>query len=432
MNAARERTRLRARHDAAWRDPAQVASQWSEAGAVDPKLLRATVRGRFWETLAATRATLLVTREYEHFVLALRAGRGGPRTSWLALPHPSGVAVDAARGVVHVATTRNPNQVYDLDARRPRACCVPSPHALPSRCALPARPGADRRRAPRQRRRTERGRPPRRRRHVGPGLVAALHRDDPRTGLRAELPPAQFDRGGPGPRRLVLLRLRRRYAPDAGPAHPDFPVDRRGVVFAGATREVVARGLTRPHSARLHDGRLWVDNSGYGEVGVIERGGFTTVARLPGWTRGLAFARRRRVRRHLARPAAVQAVRTRPRSRAKHLWRPRGRRAPRARAGQHHLAGGQPDLRGRVRSPDARDRLAVHDRGAPAGAPGARALLDPRDARERRSTRMSADFRFLMLGAMYENGGNTTHRFLDGHPRAVRLSRSSRSSAPGS
>jgi hypothetical protein len=30
---------------------------------------------------------------------------------------------------------------------------------------------------------------------------------------------------------------------------------------------------------------------------------------------------------------------------------------------------------------------------------------------------MSIDnFRFLMIGAMYENGGNTTHRFLDGHP----------------
>src|ERR1700677_2080057 len=25
-------------------------------------------------------------------------------------------------------------------------------------------------------------------------------------------------------------------------------------------------------------------------------------------------------------------------------------------------------------------------------------------------------FRLLMIGAMYENGGNTTHRFLDGHP----------------
>ena len=27
------------------------------------------------------------------------------------------------------------------------------------------------------------------------------------------------------------------------------------------------------------------------------------------------------------------------------------------------------------------------------------------------------DFRFLILSAMYENGGNTTHRFLDGHPQ---------------
>ncbi|MCC6179021.1 MAG: sulfotransferase [Chloroflexi bacterium] len=30
---------------------------------------------------------------------------------------------------------------------------------------------------------------------------------------------------------------------------------------------------------------------------------------------------------------------------------------------------------------------------------------------------MGCDFRLLMLGAMYENGGNTTHRFLDGHPQ---------------
>jgi hypothetical protein len=32
---------------------------------------------------------------------------------------------------------------------------------------------------------------------------------------------------------------------------------------------------------------------------------------------------------------------------------------------------------------------------------------------------MSDDFRFLMIGAMYENGGNTTHRFLDGHPQLM-------------
>jgi hypothetical protein len=30
---------------------------------------------------------------------------------------------------------------------------------------------------------------------------------------------------------------------------------------------------------------------------------------------------------------------------------------------------------------------------------------------------MNVDFRLLMLGAMYENGGNVTHRHLDGHPQ---------------
>src|SRR5262249_22603656 len=73
------------------------------------------------------------------------------------------------------------------------------------------------------------------------------------------------------------------------PGHRHFPVDGRGVVFSGATREPVARGLTRPHSARLHGGRLWVDDSGYGPLRGGEDGRFETVAQLPGWTRGLGF-----------------------------------------------------------------------------------------------------------------------------------------------
>jgi len=32
---------------------------------------------------------------------------------------------------------------------------------------------------------------------------------------------------------------------------------------------------------------------------------------------------------------------------------------------------------------------------------------------------MSADFKFLMISAMYENGGNTTQRLLDGHPQLL-------------
>jgi uncharacterized protein (TIGR03032 family) len=73
------------------------------------------------------------------------------------------------------------------------------------------------------------------------------------------------------------------------PGDIHFPVDRRGVIFSGATREVFARGLTRPHSLRFFRNRLWLNNSGYGEVGYIDGGRFAVMHRLHGWTRGLAF-----------------------------------------------------------------------------------------------------------------------------------------------
>src|SRR6266446_3106913 len=38
-------------------------------------------------------------------------------------------------------------------------------------------------------------------------------------------------------------------------------------------------------------------------------------------------------------------------------------------------------------------------------------------ANHRRKTMAATKFRLLMLSAMYENGGNTTHRLLDGHPQ---------------
>jgi uncharacterized protein (TIGR03032 family) len=71
------------------------------------------------------------------------------------------------------------------------------------------------------------------------------------------------------------------------PGHLNLPVDGRGVVFSGATREVYARGLTRPHSARLRGQEVWVANSGYGELGVCRDGRFEPTLTLPGWTRGL-------------------------------------------------------------------------------------------------------------------------------------------------
>jgi len=64
-----------------------------------------------------------------------------------------------------------------------------------------------------------------------------------------------------------------------------------GVIIDVASNEVVARGLSMPHSPRVHEGRLWVLNSGTGELGTVDRstGNFEAVAFCPGYLRGLSF-----------------------------------------------------------------------------------------------------------------------------------------------
>jgi len=295
---------LRARHDVEWRDPAAIAGQWREAGDVDGRLLRHVVRGKWWETLAELGVTLLVSREYEHLLIAMRAGQRGPVVTYMRLPHPSGLVADVPRGVVHVASTRNPNQIYDFRPAIGLASgsngCI---QGLPERPLVPVRarffPGALYL-------------------HdlalvggtlhanaVGQNAVVRL--DDTGAYERVWWPRSIETGAGPVFTRNHLqlnsiaagADLERSFFSASTdrmsarrPGHRNFPVDRRGVVFSGATREPVVSGLTRPHSARLWADRLWVDNSGYGEVGVVDQGSFSGVARLPGWTRGLCFRQR--------------------------------------------------------------------------------------------------------------------------------------------
>ena len=64
-----------------------------------------------------------------------------------------------------------------------------------------------------------------------------------------------------------------------------------GVVIDIDSGETVARGFAMPHSPRLGLGRLWVLNSGAGQLGTIDlaSGRFEPVTTFPGFTRGLAF-----------------------------------------------------------------------------------------------------------------------------------------------
>ena len=70
--------------------------------------------------------------------------------------------------------------------------------------------------------------------------------------------------------------------------------DRRrdgGIVIDVRNGDVVAERLSMPHSPRLHAGRIWLLNSGTGELGYVDMkaGRFEPVAFCPGYARGLAF-----------------------------------------------------------------------------------------------------------------------------------------------
>jgi uncharacterized protein (TIGR03032 family) len=264
-------------HDAEWRDPREVVALW--AGGDRPSL-RTRVRGGFWEAIEGL--CVLVTREYEHLVVALSAGS----QTHMVLPHPSGLAVSGER--VTVASTRNPNQLVELrPAEAKGRPLVPVSTAFhPGALYLHELAYVDG---------VLHGNA------VGQNAVVRLDRE---RAERVWWPKAIETEAGPDFSRNYLqlnsiaagssvassfftasadrISARR-------PGHRNFPVHRRGVIFSGRTRERLVSGLTRPHSARLHRGELWVDNSGYGEVGVADAGGFQAVARLPGWTRGLAF-----------------------------------------------------------------------------------------------------------------------------------------------
>ncbi len=64
-----------------------------------------------------------------------------------------------------------------------------------------------------------------------------------------------------------------------------------GVIIDVKSSAIVGRGYSMPHSPRLHDGKLWVLDSGTGRFGHCDpaSGHFEEVAFAPGYQRGLSF-----------------------------------------------------------------------------------------------------------------------------------------------
>jgi uncharacterized protein (TIGR03032 family) len=67
--------------------------------------------------------------------------------------------------------------------------------------------------------------------------------------------------------------------------------DDGGLIIDVESHAIIAEGLSMPHSPRFHDGRVWLLNSGSGELGWLDPAdnSFVPLAFFPGFLRGLAF-----------------------------------------------------------------------------------------------------------------------------------------------
>lgn len=67
--------------------------------------------------------------------------------------------------------------------------------------------------------------------------------------------------------------------------------DDGGILIHVDSQEIVASGLSMPHSPRIREDRIWLLNSGTGELGTVDvaSGRFEPIAFCPGYARGLAF-----------------------------------------------------------------------------------------------------------------------------------------------
>ncbi|MCS6818581.1 MAG: DUF4915 domain-containing protein [Chitinophagales bacterium] len=299
MNSAKKKFYLlRQKQQKALRHPCEVICGNPFFNGLSGESLLYNTYGNFADILYRSNITLLITREYEHLVLALHATKKGITQSFLHLPHPNGIAVNRKKNRVYVASTRNPNKIVELSVvsnliHRSEMNHIKRHDKLltPSREKYYAGSYYFHDLA-----------------FIGNQLYANSVGKNGIVPINFDTPDSEEIVWSPLHKKLSHSNYLQLNSIAAGkdiassfftasaekpgdykPGDLRFPVDKKGVIFSGRDGAVVARGLTRPHSAKLHKGLLWVNNSGYGETGYIDNGNFVPVFTFPGWTRGLSF-----------------------------------------------------------------------------------------------------------------------------------------------
>jgi uncharacterized protein (TIGR03032 family) len=305
MKARLHNWKLEEKADHKWRDPLQLINFEGCFNRISPQLLKYKVYGDWWEIINRLNIRLLVSREHEHILMCLGCESDSPEISFLALPHPSGIAVDQDKRVIYVASTRNPNMIYQFnpiqgfierkDKNKFREISTAVKNTL-----VPGKvfflPGSlyihdmifmNRKLYANA---------------VGHNSIIQISEDG---GYKYVWWPKCIEKENKPDISDNYLQLNSIAAGktinnsyftsstekilSTRPGDINFPVNKKGVLFYGKTKEVVCRGLTRPHSARMNEGKVWLNNSGYGEIGFVEKNKFNSFLKLPGWTRGLYF-----------------------------------------------------------------------------------------------------------------------------------------------
>jgi len=282
------------------RDPAQVSgsSNFTDCGIVSDSL-KHKVDDSFVQLLSKMKITLLISREYEHLLIGLNAENNKLNQTFTNLPHPSGIAINRKTNTVYVASTRNPNRIIEFKTVKSQIDGTVNS----SKVLMPLRakyfPGKyyfhDLAFIGEELHGTS----------VGQNGIVKIDFNSSEHDKLIWFPRCVEDENQKPNTKANYIQLNSITAGSSieksffsassdkiskrRPGHKNYQIDKKGVIFSGKTRDVIARGLTRPHSARFYKGKIWVNNSGYGEVGFIENEKFVSAVKLPGWTRGLCF-----------------------------------------------------------------------------------------------------------------------------------------------